>query len=171
MKKVLVILVVIFSISIIFGETECEKLYKQGEKYSKNNELKKAFELYKKAAEKDHINSMIKTANYYRDGKGVIKNYKQSFKWFKNAAIKGNVVGMYNLGLMYMNGIGIIKNYKKSYEWFLITKYYWDNTYEDKIKLKDIKENIKKLEKMLNKNQLNDVQENAQMWVNHHEEF
>jgi len=171
MKKLLITLVIIFSITIIFGETDCEKLFRQGEKYSNNNEFKKAFDLYKKAAEKDHINSMLKIANFYKEGKGVIKNYKQSFKWFKNAAIKGNVSGMYNLGLMYMYGTGIIKNYKKSYEWFLITKYYWNDSYKDRIKLNDIKKNIKKLENILNKSQLNDVQENAQMWVNHHEEF
>ncbi|GET65661.1 uncharacterized protein OCT59_027343 [Rhizophagus irregularis] len=57
--------------------------YENGEGTEKD--LEKAFYLYQKAAEDDHIEAMINLANIYENGKGMEKDFEKAFYWYQKA--------------------------------------------------------------------------------------
>ncbi|EXX68606.1 Kin1p [Rhizophagus irregularis DAOM 197198w] len=90
--------------------------YEDGKGTEKNFE--KSFYWYQKAAEKDHITAMFKSANNYYFGKGTEKNFEKSFYWYQKAAEKDHITAMFNLALYYEDGKGTEKNFEKSFYWY-----------------------------------------------------
>ncbi|RIA79075.1 hypothetical protein C1645_841582, partial [Glomus cerebriforme] len=79
------------------------------------NEIK-AFELYKEAAKKEHIDSLYDLGYCYQHGIGTKKNEIKAFELYKEAAEKGQIDAINNLGDCYYNGIGTEKNEIKAFE-------------------------------------------------------
>src|SRR5687767_7422945 len=69
----------------------------------------KAFEYYKKSAEKGYNMAQNKLGILY-ESKGTEKDLKKAIYWYSKAAENGNQFAQYNLGIFYENGIGVEKD-------------------------------------------------------------
>ncbi|EXX50996.1 Skt5p [Rhizophagus irregularis DAOM 197198w] len=78
----------------------------------------KAFELYKKAAEKGQIDSIYMLGKCYQNGEGTEKNLGKAFYWYQKAAENSVKEAMFNLAIFYKNGEGIEKNLEKAFYWY-----------------------------------------------------
>ncbi|CAB5362704.1 unnamed protein product [Rhizophagus irregularis] len=78
------------------------------------NEIK-AFQLYKEAAEKGHINSKYNLGRCYQLGAGIEKNEAKAFELYKEVAQNGHITSIYELGECYQYGMGTGKNEIKAF--------------------------------------------------------
>ena len=53
----------------------------------------------------------------YRNGQGVVQDYKEAVKWYRKSAEQGVAVAQNNLGQMYWNGYGVIQNNVYAHTW------------------------------------------------------
>ena len=88
-------------------------------------DLKQAFKLFFKSAEKSNADAMLKLAICYDNGLGVDRDHKKAAQWFEKAAlwfekaaVKGNAQAMLQLGICYKSGLGVKGNYIKAAQWF-----------------------------------------------------
>ncbi|CAB4390905.1 unnamed protein product [Rhizophagus irregularis] len=72
------------------------------------NEIR-AFQLYKEAAEKGHINSKYDLGRCYLHGVGIEKNEIKAFELYKEVAQNGHITSIYELGECYQYGMGTEK--------------------------------------------------------------
>ena len=54
----------------------------------------------------------------YRNGRGVLKDYKEALKWYRKAANQGYASGQTNLGFMYATGKGVLKDLVQAHKWW-----------------------------------------------------
>ena len=80
------------------------------------NDPKKTFEWYKKAASKGHAASQYYLGKCYVDGKGCDKDENLAFEQISRASLQGFSDATSYLGYMYYAGIGTIKNNDKAFE-------------------------------------------------------
>lgn len=91
-------------------------LYGQGLGGEKN-ELK-AFDLYKKAAEKGDYAAQYNLAEYYRAGQGTSRDMDKAIYWYEKSASQGTVGAMEKLSKIYRYGYKHIPaNQALSDEW------------------------------------------------------
>ena len=67
-----------------------KKEYAEGEKAYNDKDYAKAYEWWKKAADKGHVNAMYWLGSLYKNGQGVTRDYAKAREWFAKAADKGN---------------------------------------------------------------------------------
>ncbi|GET03286.1 kinase-like domain-containing protein [Rhizophagus clarus] len=82
---------------------------------TEKNEFK-AFELYKKATDRGHVDSIYNLGECYYNGTGVEKNESKAFELYKDAAEKGYIKSIHQLGNCYQHGVGTEKNEIKAFE-------------------------------------------------------
>ncbi|GBB87474.1 hypothetical protein RclHR1_13960004 [Rhizophagus clarus] len=117
----------------------------------KKNEIK-AFELYKEAAENDHIISIYELGNCYQYVRGTKKNEIKAYESYKEAAEKGHITLIYELGICYQYGKGTEENKIKAFESYnkaaekghiisiyLLEKYYQNGIGTEKNEIKAFK--------------------------------
>ena len=68
-------------------------------------------------AEQGDSDAQYNLAVMYKNGQGVLQDYKESVKWFKLVAEQGDSGAQYNLAAMYKNGQGVLQDYKESVKW------------------------------------------------------
>ncbi len=91
---------------------------------------KKAFDLFKKAAQQSNALAMADLGVLYKYGRGCKLNFNKARKWFKKSAELGNNKAAYSLGYLYLKGFGSIEqDYRKAVKWFKQSDYkmanYW----------------------------------------------
>ncbi len=64
-------------------------------------------DLYRRAAEKGHVDSMLALGLFLKDGAGIEKDSEQAARWFNLAARQGDGSSALHLSQMYLNGEGI----------------------------------------------------------------
>lgn len=69
----------------------CRTKRRSGKTQTITRDYKKAFALFKQAAEKGHINAQMKIGLMYEQGLGVPKNSGAALEWYKKAADKGSI--------------------------------------------------------------------------------
>jgi serine/threonine protein kinase len=79
----------------------------------KTNQIAKALDLFKKAANLGEPRAMIELGEIQMED-----NPSESAKWFRKAADTGDPVGMLNLGAMYYLGNGVIEDYSIAAYWY-----------------------------------------------------
>jgi tRNA A-37 threonylcarbamoyl transferase component Bud32 len=79
----------------------------------KTNQIAKALELFKKAANLGEPRAMIELGEIQMED-----NPSESAKWFRKAADTGDPAGMLNLGAMYYLGNGVIEDYSIAAYWY-----------------------------------------------------
>ncbi len=91
-----------------------ESQYRLGIYYRNNNNLSKAFELYKQSANQNYPVAQNELGNCYLEGKGVEKDYEKAFYWYEKASKSNYFDAINNLGYMYDLGLGIKEDDKKA---------------------------------------------------------
>ena len=111
------------------ADNDAQEEYRQGLKYLSGlktysgkesfvPDYKKAFEHFKKAADKGYNPAQIILGGMYEDGQGVEQDYKQAVYWYQKAAEQGNADAQCQLALMYKNGYGVEQDYKQTVFWW-----------------------------------------------------
>ena len=86
-----------------------------GEEVPQN--LTKAAELFRKAAEAGNPEAQFALGSMYQNGLGVVVNYMEANQWHSKAANQGYADSQFLLGLSYRNGTGVIKDSLEAYKW------------------------------------------------------
>ena len=81
---------------------------------------KERFEKTKALAEKGDLIAQYNLGVIYRDGEGVLKDFKEAVKWFRKGAEQGYDNAQVNLGAMYANGNGVPQDNLTAYAWWNI---------------------------------------------------
>ncbi len=54
----------------------------------------------------------------YKNGQGVVQDYKEAVKWYRKSAEQGNALAQSNLGFMYDNGQGVVQDFVRAHMWY-----------------------------------------------------
>lgn len=90
------------------------KLFLEGDALYEQGELKKAFEIFQRAAADGDTSSMIRLASMYTCGEGVQCDYDKAVEWELTAVQNGDVSALFNLGVTYR----IKGDIRQSKSWF-----------------------------------------------------
>ncbi|GET04602.1 kinase-like domain-containing protein [Rhizophagus clarus] len=104
-----------------------------------NGDLKKTFNLFLNASEKNHILAQYYVGNCYKYGNGTIKNERLAFEYYKKVANKNFTHGQLGIGHCYEIGIGIKKDFNMAFYWYnkaanngnIIAMYHLGNCYKN----------------------------------------
>lgn len=78
----------------------------------------KAYELYLKAANKDHAESAYRVAVCNEIGAGTKRDPSRAINWYKKASLLGDVSAMYKLGMISLNGLlGQPRSFMEAVTW------------------------------------------------------
>lgn len=83
----------------------------------RNVDLKKAHELFSRAAEAGETGAMTRLGQMYRGGYGVPTNPRLAIEWFEKSAALGNGLAMHFLAYACFNGEGVPQNWDTGIEW------------------------------------------------------
>ena len=102
MKRILVLLVVLFSIGFSKDLAELGK-----EAYNKGD-YQKAAQLYQKACDGGNANGCSNLGVLYAGSQGVRQDYQKATELFQKTCDGGDAVGCLGLGFLYENGQGVM---------------------------------------------------------------
>ena len=97
MKRILVLLVVLFS--IVFSKD----LTELGDEAYYKGDYQKAAQLLQKACDGGNALGCYNLGVLYAKGQGVRQDYQKAAQLYQKACDGGNAVGCYNLGVLYKN--------------------------------------------------------------------
>ena len=77
-----------------------------------------AAHLLENSAQMGNALAQFYLAKMFRNGEGVVQDYKKAFDWYYKAAKQGHVLAQFYTGTMYLNGNGVTKNDEQAVFWF-----------------------------------------------------
>lgn len=80
-------------------------------------DVRKAFTLYKKAAELGDAWAQCNLGVMYLEGVGAKQDLEKGIEWMRRAARQGDAKAQYNLGLAYHEGEGVRRNSRYARAW------------------------------------------------------
>ena len=129
------------------------------EAYSRN-EFDKALAEFKPLAEQGEARAQYFMGFLYRYGYGVAQSHDEAAKWFRQAAQQGDARAQYYLGKMYEKGEGVERSLVDAHAWFSLSA-------ASAVGSRDAmyaKEDIAKLERRMNTEQITQAKERAKQW-------
>lgn len=81
-------------------------------------DYKKAYSLFKEAADKGSARAQNNIGVMYANGYGIPKDYKQAAFWYQKAAEQGLVQAQVNIGDLYFFGDGVAQDYNTAISWY-----------------------------------------------------
>lgn len=99
------------------GDPEAMRLFGESKR---SEDPKVAAEWFRKAASQGDSEAMLKLAECYRKGEGVVRNVGKAKEWYTKAADHGNAEGMRELALHYMRGGDWVEHHRSAP--YLLTK-------------------------------------------------
>ena len=112
MKRILVLLVVLFSIGF------SEDLIGLGSEAYVKGDYQKAAELWQKACDSGEAKGCSRLGFLYQDGQGVNQDYQKAAQLYQKACDSGEANGYFNLGALYGNGLGVKQNFSTAKQYF-----------------------------------------------------
>lgn len=97
------------------AQNELGMRYEQGADVEQN--IAKAAEWYRAAAELGHAEAQHNLARLYYNGTGMAPDYRQASEWFEKAASQGDARAAAILGVLYSRGDKVEKDLKKAASW------------------------------------------------------
>lgn len=79
---------------------------------------KDGIDILQRLAEKDNVNSLLRLAKMYEQGKFINRDYSKEIECLNKAISKNSAEGMFQLGRLYMLGWGMPKSKEKAVELF-----------------------------------------------------
>jgi TPR repeat protein len=108
-------------LEIAAKQNDAIAIYNLGVHYEKglgcSQDLEKAFELTKKAADLGMPKAMRIVGYNYDVGEGVEKDEKIAFSWYHKAAEAGDARAQFNLAIMYATAAGTELNFEQAQSW------------------------------------------------------
>ncbi len=78
----------------------------------------RSFSDYEKAAKQGDAKAQFSLGDCYKEGKGVLKDYKKAIYWYEKAAKQGDSSAQASLGDCYKKGKGVLRDYEKAIYWY-----------------------------------------------------
>ena len=116
MRELLSAIAVVFSMGMT-GSILAQDLAKGMKAYAAKD-YATALKEWRLLAESGNAKAQLWLAMMYRDGEGVIQDYKESGILFRKAAEQGEVFAQTSLALMYENGQGVVQDYNEAVVWY-----------------------------------------------------
>ena len=83
--------------------------------------LKRAFSLWKAAAEQGHVRARFYLGTCYDFGSGIRRNARRSMFWYRQAAMANHDVAQYNLALGFRDGLGVPRSQRIAVKWLRVS--------------------------------------------------
>jgi hypothetical protein len=131
MKKILLLPV----ISILLFCAPAFADFAKGFDAAQKGDFATALKEWKPLAEQGNVEAQYNLGVMYKQGHGVIQDYKAAFKWFRKAAEQGHASAQYILGVSYGTGRGVPEDYIRAHMWSNIAA---SNGKKDGAKSRDI---------------------------------
>jgi len=112
MKRILVLLVILFSIGF------SKDLVESGREAYNKGDHQKAAELFQKACDGGEATGCHNLGFLYADGQGVKQDYQKAAELFKKACDGKVALGCSNLGFLYENGQGVKQNFSTAKQYY-----------------------------------------------------
>ena len=112
MKRILVLLVVLFSIGF------SKDLIELGSEAYDKGDYQKAAELLQKGCAGGNAESCSKLGFLYYEGQGVKQDYQKAAQLFQKACDSGEVGGCLGLGVLYETGQGVRQNFSTAKQYY-----------------------------------------------------
>jgi hypothetical protein len=125
-----------------------------------NIDYKEAFEWYLIAAQFGFAGSQNNLGDMYESGQGVKQSYTDAVYWYTQAAMQGEPTAYFSLGTVYKNGLGVQKNLLESAFWLMLAK----ANLKDGLNLKDADTSLSEVCKLINPEQLKEVELRARLF-------
>ena len=112
MKRILVLLVVLFSIGF------SKDLIESGFEAYKKGDYQKVAQLYQKACDSGDAFGCSNLGFLYKNGQGVNQDYQKAAQLYQKACDSREAVGCFGLGLLYQNGQGVRQNFSTAKQYY-----------------------------------------------------
>ena len=112
MKRILVLLVVLFSIGF------SKDLIESGKEAYEKGDYQKAAQLCQKACDGGEAGGCVALGVSYQNGQGVKQDYQKAAQLYQKACDSGNAFGCANLGVSYQNGQGVKQNFSTAKQYY-----------------------------------------------------
>ena len=112
MKRILVLLVVLFSIGF------SKDLIESGFEAYKKGDYQKAVQLLQKACDSGEARGCLGLGILYANGQGVRQDYQKVAQLYQKACDSREAVGCFGLGLLYQNGQGVRQNFSTAKQYY-----------------------------------------------------
>ena len=112
MKRILVLLVVLFSIGF------SEDLIESGNEAYDKGDYQKAAQLYQKACDSGEAGGCFGLGLLYKNGQGVNQDYQKAAQLYQKACDSGVALGCSNLGLLYQSGQGVRQDFSTAKQYY-----------------------------------------------------
>ena len=98
------------------AQYELAEMYEFG--WGVKKDLKRAADLYLKAAKQGYASAQFKMSVIYNEGKILPKDSKESVKWLKKAAALGLAAAQFNYAVALSDGVLVPIDHKKAFYWY-----------------------------------------------------
>ena len=112
MKRILVLLVVLFSIGF------SEDLIESGNEAYDKGDYQKAAQLYQKACDSGEAGGCFGLGLLYKNGQGVNQDYQKAAQLYQKACDSGEAVGCFGLGFLYQSGQGVRQDFSTAKQYY-----------------------------------------------------
>ena len=116
MRKFLASVAIIFTLS---GTAQAQSWNRAIEAYEAGD-YATAFQEIKPLAAWGDALAQASLGTLYREGQGVVQDYKEAVKWYRLSALQGHAMGQNNLGSAYGNGHGVLQDNILAQMWWNI---------------------------------------------------
>ncbi|MEA3418669.1 MAG: tetratricopeptide repeat protein [Campylobacterota bacterium] len=113
MKKILLLLLLIFSVSI-----HADRAYQKGLKAYQSKQYSAALKYFYISARHYNINAYTELGLMHEYGIGTASNLATAFYWYEKAANRNSPLAQYHLATMYEKGKWVKKDMKKAQFWY-----------------------------------------------------
>ena len=117
MKSLLITVMTVVSLILMSGSAYPAD-YDKGLEAAQNGVFFFALAEWRPLAEQGLADAQYGLGVMYRNGYGVLQDYKEAVKWYRLAAEQGHTEAQVNLGNMYFNGDGVLQDHKETVKWF-----------------------------------------------------
>jgi uncharacterized protein len=90
-------------------------------KDKRRRNLKRAFSMWKAAAEQGHVRARFYLGTCYDFGSGIRRNARRATFWYRQAAMASHDVAQYNLALGYRDGLGVPRSQRMAVKWLRVS--------------------------------------------------
>jgi uncharacterized protein len=97
---------------------EARFVFQLARAYDRAKRYEIALTWYRKAADLGEAMAINNIGGLYRDGNGVIQNYRHAMMWYRRAADLGDASAVNNIGVLYEGGKGIEQDYREALAWY-----------------------------------------------------
>ena len=118
MKKIVILLMALMTVSLTVQAQTSDRLYYEGKELYDSQDYHEAYPLLLKAAEMGHKKAQYRVGHCYDKGHGVARNYAKAYYWYLRSAKQGTGKAMYQIGKCYQHGKGVAKDEKTAFQWF-----------------------------------------------------